>query len=105
MSREPHPHLSSLTLDTLQLGGLSPEAEREARAHLAQCAECSQRMTEASSSAEHFVKVVQARTQEQLRHRMARPQPLLSRPGVRWGLAALGALLAALGGWLVLGHG
>lgn len=101
MSNETPQHLSSLTLDTLQLGGLSPEAEQEARAHLAQCPRCAQRLSEASTSTEHFVKVVQPRTQEQIRQRMQRPQPLLSRPGARWGLVALGVIVAVLVGWLL----
>ncbi|HYO69664.1 MAG TPA: zf-HC2 domain-containing protein [Archangium sp.] len=89
MNNEAPRHLSAITLDTLQLGGLSPEAEQETRAHLAQCPKCSQRLSEAFTSTEHFVKVVQPRTAEQLRQRMERPQPPLSRPGVRWGLVAL----------------
>jgi anti-sigma factor RsiW len=105
MSSDPQPHLSALTLDALQLGGLTPEAEQQARAHLAQCPTCSQRLAETSSSAEHFSKVVQPRTVEQLRERMKRPAPLLSRAGVRWSLVALAGILAALGCWLLLRSG
>ncbi|WP_309895084.1 zf-HC2 domain-containing protein [Archangium sp.] len=101
MSSEPQHHLSALTLDSLQMGALPPEEERQARAHLAQCPACAERLTETASSAEHFSKVVQPRTLEQLRERMQRPAPWLSRPGVRWGLAVLAGVLAALGGWAV----
>ena len=103
MGSDLQPHLSALTLDALQIGALPPEEERQARDHLAQCPACSERLTETASSADHFAKVVQPRTLEQLRERMQQPAPWLSRPGVRWGLGLLAGVLAALGGWVVFG--
>lgn len=105
MGSDPQPHLSALTLDALHLGALPAEEERKAREHLAQCPACTQRLTETTSSADHFAKVVQPRTLEQLRERMEQPAPLLSRPGVRWGLAMLVGVLVALVAWLMLGRG
>ncbi|HLK99189.1 MAG TPA: zf-HC2 domain-containing protein [Myxococcaceae bacterium] len=105
MGSDPQPHLSALTLDALHLGALSAEEESKARAHLAQCPACTRLLTETTSSAEHFKKVIQPRTLEQLRERMQQPAPWLSRPGVRWGLAVLGAVLVSLIAWLMLGRG
>jgi anti-sigma factor RsiW len=105
MSSEESPHLSAYALDVLELGGLPPEEERRAREHLTQCAECTKRLAEAHTSAEHFQKVVQRRTLEKLRQRMheqEEPRPVWARPAVRWGLAAGALVAAALGAWLAL---
>jgi anti-sigma factor RsiW len=103
MTQEEGGHLSAITLGALLLGGLPPEAERRARAHLEQCAACAQRLQETSTSAEHFQREVEPRTVEALRQRLA--QSAASRPRSRrlQGVVALGVLLGvALVTWLLL---
>jgi len=107
MSGDATPHPSSLTLDRLMHGALSPEEEQPLRAHLNTCPACAARLEESSSSAEHFLKVVQQRTQEKMRKRMEEQQPpkLLARPAVRLGLLGLCALvLVAAGALLFFGR-
>ncbi|HEX5746789.1 MAG TPA: zf-HC2 domain-containing protein [Archangium sp.] len=97
MSPPPSPHLSTLTLDALHLGGLSPEEERQARAHLAECEDCTRRLTTTSSSALHFQQALQQQTLEQMRARLERPRSHRTRPALRWVLLALGATALAVG--------
>lgn len=98
MSSEEPSHLSAYALDVLESGGLSPAEEQRARAHLAACVDCTRRLEQAHSSAEHFKSVVKPRTLEQLRQRMIRKRKrsLLERPGVVRGLWIAGVLGVAV---------
>lgn len=103
MTHEEGGHLSAMTLGTLLLGGLPPDAERRARAHLEQCAACAQRLQETSTSAEHFQREVEPRTVEALRQRLAQSTVTRPRPWRLQGAVALGVLLVvALVTWLLL---
>lgn len=105
MHKDESSHLSAYTLDTLELGGLSPEEERHARAHLEHCATCSRRLSDAHTSAEHFQKVVHPRTLEQLRQRMEQsaPEARPERKKVLVLVGLLGALLLAASWWWLVG--
>lgn len=106
MSEKAPGHLSALTLGLLVAGKMTPEEEQWARAHLRQCPDCSQRLDQTSSSADHFQRVVKPRTVEALRRRLEQtpPPPPARRPWARYGLGALLALLAA-GALLWVLHG
>ncbi|HEX5748872.1 MAG TPA: hypothetical protein VFZ09_21710, partial [Archangium sp.] len=58
------------TPSTCWSGASCRPGSNSARAHLAQCPECTRRLNEAHVSAELFMKGVQKRTLEQLRQRM-----------------------------------
>jgi anti-sigma factor RsiW len=104
MSKDHSPHLSTMTLDELLLGGLSPGDEQQARAHLAECPACSRRMASTTNSANRYREQLTEMTLEELRARLEQPRAPKPRRTWRWGLVALGAAAAALGVFLALGR-
>ncbi|WP_309893830.1 zf-HC2 domain-containing protein [Archangium sp.] len=102
MNQDQSPHLATTTLDELHLGGLSPEEEQQAKAHLAECPACSRRMASTTASADRYREQLNQSTMEEIRRRLEQPRASKPRRAWLWGLVALAATGAAVGAFLAL---
>ncbi len=94
------PHLTSLDLDRLELGGVEPDGRERIAGHVARCSACAARQAEHRELQRQFRTTVFPRTAGSLAAHRSRGLRRAFAPGQAWALAL--AVVAPLGAGMVL---